>query len=82
MKETQCRVCLQCIDCTFKLDDKVKEWFIWEALNNIANVSIAVGDSLPQSICCTCFNTLDLTIGFKLEIENSENILRQRTDSK
>lgn len=75
MTETQCRICLQYVDCVFKLDDKVKKRFIWEALNNIANVSIAVGDSFPQLICRTCFDKLDQVVEFQLEVEWSDNVL-------
>lgn len=77
MTETQCRVCLQYVDCTFKLDDTVRERRIWEALSSIANVSIAVGDSFPQSVCWTCFDKLDQAVQFQLEVEKSDKVLHK-----
>lgn len=75
MTEMQCRICLQYVDCTFKLDDTVKERFIWEALNSIASVSIAVDDPFPQSVCWSCFDKLDQAVQFQLEVERSDKVL-------
>lgn len=75
MTEIQCRICLEYIDCMFKLDDKVKNRLIWEAINSIANVSIAVGDPYSQKICWSCFDKLDHAIQFQQEVEKSDRIL-------
>lgn len=76
MNETQCRICLRYIDCVYKMDDKIHERFIWEALNSIANVSIAADDPFSQKICWTCFDKLDHAIQFQQEVEKSDQTLR------
>lgn len=72
---SQCRICLQYIDCTIKLNDKVRDRFIWQALNSIANVSIAITDAFPQTVCLPCFDKLDLVLQFQVEVEESDKIL-------
>lgn len=76
MKEKQCRTCLQMKKCSFKLNDKVKERFIWEALKSIANISISVGDGWTQWICKSCYEKLNDTIEFQLEIEKNDKFLQ------
>lgn len=76
MDETQCRICLEHIDCLFKLDDIVRDdCYVWEVLNTLANVSIAIGDSFPQKVCHNCFSRLDQAFLFRLEVERNDNIL-------
>lgn len=71
----QCRICLHHIDCRFNLEDKIRNRFIWEALNSLAKVTITIGDPFPQSICVTCFNRLDYALQFQVEVEKSDKTL-------
>ncbi|XP_063709930.1 zinc finger protein 26-like [Culicoides brevitarsis] len=77
MTENQCRVCLKFIKCPFKLNDTIQEMLIWQALNKIADISVAVGDPLPQSICSSCYSRLDLVVQFRNEVEKNDKILQQ-----
>lgn len=75
MSITQCRICLQHVYCTFKLDDKIKDRCIWEALNSVADVTITVEDSFPQKVCRGCFDKLEEALQFQAEVEYSDMVL-------
>lgn len=73
--ETKCRICLQNSECCFRLDDRLEERFIWEAINAIADVCVRIGDQFPQSICLSCSQSLEQAIKFKHEVERSDQKL-------
>ncbi|XP_063710150.1 zinc finger protein 62-like [Culicoides brevitarsis] len=77
MTDQMCRICLQCVDCPFKLTDVVQEKQIWEALNSIADVSISADDLLPQRICSPCHEKLEQVLIFQTEVENSDKLLHK-----
>lgn len=39
------------------------------------------GDGLPGQVCCECADKLDSAYEFKLQVEQADNVLRQRYDS-
>uniref|UniRef100_A0A336MRZ4 CSON005499 protein n=1 Tax=Culicoides sonorensis TaxID=179676 RepID=A0A336MRZ4_CULSO len=78
MEETQCRICLKYLLCAFSLKDEVRQTSIWEALNEIAKVFVSVEDSLPQSLCWTCYENLEQALQFKEQVENSDNFLHSK----
>lgn len=75
MDDNKCRICLQNSECRFKLDDKLEERCIWEALNAIAEVCVALGDGFPQWICLNCSQSLEQALRFKNEVEKSDKLL-------
>lgn len=75
MEEPKCRICLQNSECPFKIDDRLEERLIWEAINEIANVFVSLGDPFPQWICLGCSQNLEQAIKFKDEVERSDRNL-------
>lgn len=64
-------------ECRFRLDDRLEELFIWEAINAIADVCVTIGDPFPQWICLSCSHSLEQAIKFKSEVEKSDKILHR-----
>ncbi|XP_063695564.1 zinc finger protein 845-like [Culicoides brevitarsis] len=74
MEDSRCRICLQNNKIRLKLDDTLEERHIWELINTIADVKVAVGDSFPQWICLECSRLLSQSFKFKQEVEKSDKI--------
>uniref|UniRef100_A0A336LS38 Cytosol aminopeptidase n=1 Tax=Culicoides sonorensis TaxID=179676 RepID=A0A336LS38_CULSO len=75
MEETQCRLCLNFIECNVKISDKIEEQFIYTIINEIADISVALNDPYPQNICSSCFCKLTEVVSFKDEIKKANEIL-------
>lgn len=78
MNEDQCRICLNVGECPYNLFDQIEDQAIWEIINQIADVSISIGDPYPQKICANCTDRLTETVAFKCEIEKSDETLHSQ----
>lgn len=76
MEKITCRICLKSGERSHKLDEKIRGQLIWEAINELANVFVSVGDGWPQYICKNCSGDLATAIKLKIEVEKSDEILQ------
>lgn len=70
-----CRVCLS-DRCFISISDKFGTQFIWEVMNDIADVDVSDSDEYPQMICNSCYKRLKEAINLKEEIKQTERLLK------
>ncbi|XP_023247341.1 zinc finger protein 845-like [Copidosoma floridanum] len=76
-----CRVCLEEAPTMVDLFYKDSVLSLADRLMFLSNVKVAPDDGLPSQICCECGDKLDLSYKFKLQVEESHAILKEKFDS-